>query len=575
MRILTDEQEKILIEERRLLQELLIALGDIDASTGDLQTIQESLQHLDDLFLLVVVGEFNAGKSAFINALFGEQLLEEGVTPTTNKINLLRYGSLEEEKIIDKEKVILTFPIDWLEDISIVDTPGTNAIIRTHEEITSQFIPRSDLVLFITSADRPFTESERLFLEKIRDWGKKVVIVINKSDILQNEVELDQVKGFVATHAQELLGIDPEIFPLSSRLALKAKQGRSELWTESRFEPLETFILDTLDEKSRLRLKLLNPLGVSTHLAEKYHEIIASRLDLLKEDLQMLDDVDAQLSIYKEDMQRNFNFRMSDIENILYEMDQRGQDYFDQTFRLSRVIDLLSKDRIKTEFEQIVVSDAPQQIDKKVDGLIDWLVDSDLREWQAVNDYLADRRRAHQDRIVGDQGSGKFHYDRERLISEVGSKAQQVVDTYDKSAEAASIAEDAQIAVAASAALEISAVGLGTLVAILATTATADITGVILASLVAALGLFVIPAKRKMAKSEMRQKINELREKLMGTLRTQFSQEIERSLLNINTTIAPYTRFVRAERGKYTDVQSKLDGILAELYSLKQLVEKI
>ena len=138
----------------------------------------------------------------------------------------------------------------------------------------------------------------------------------------------------------------------------------------------------------------------------------------------------------------------------------------------------------------IVGTDDPMNLEfedcvNAVDGLIDWLVDSDLREWQAVNDYLADRRRAHQDRIVGDQGPGKFHYDRERLIAEVGSKAQQVVDTYDKSAEAASIAEDAQVAVAASAALEISAVGLGTLIAILATTATADITGVILASLAA------------------------------------------------------------------------------------------
>ena len=73
-----------------------------------------------------------------------------------------------------------------LREIHIVDTPGTNAIIREHEAITSEFVPRSDLVLFVTSADRPFTETERVFLEQVRGWGKKVVIVINKIDILES-----------------------------------------------------------------------------------------------------------------------------------------------------------------------------------------------------------------------------------------------------------------------------------------------------------------------------------------------------------------------------------------------------
>ena len=62
------------------------------------------------------------------------------------------------------------------------DTPGTNAIHREHERLTREFVPRSDLVLFVTSADRPFTESERGFLQGIRDWGKKIVVVVNKMD---------------------------------------------------------------------------------------------------------------------------------------------------------------------------------------------------------------------------------------------------------------------------------------------------------------------------------------------------------------------------------------------------------
>ena len=575
MRILNEQQEELLKTERQLLNDLRISLVEFGATPEDHETLGESIHQLDELFLLVMVGEFNAGKSAFINALLGQRLLKEGVTPTTTQINILRYGPTQERIVVNEHEHVLTLPVDWLDEISIVDTPGTNAIIRAHETITSQFVPRSDLVLFITSADRPFTESERAFLERIRDWGKKVVIVINKIDILQNEEDLAQVEHFIAENSQRLLGITPEIFPVSSRNALRAKTGEPALWDESRFEPLENYIHDTLDESSRLRLKFLNPLGVGMHLVDRYLGVVDTRLDLLKDDFKMLSDVEAQLALYHEDMQRDFNYRMADIENILFEMEQRGQDYFDETFRLGRVFDLLSKDRIQREFEQKVVGDGPQRVERKVNELIDWLVDSDLRQWQAVTEHLAERRRTHQDRIVGDPGMGSFHYDRERLMEGVGREARRVVETYDKTSEAQAIAEDAQTAVAASAALEIGAVGLGTLVTVLATTAAADVTGVLMASVIAAVGLFIIPARRRQAKTEMREKVSALREQLVNSLRGQFSKEIGRSLQNINEAIAPYTRFVRAERGKLDEMQGELQKIKHELERLRARIEEI
>ena len=575
MRILTDQQESLLKDERQTLNDLRVALVQFEATPDDQLTLGQSIHQLDELFLLVVVGEFNAGKSALINALLGQKLLKEGVTPTTTQINILSYGDIQEQTAVDSLQQAILLPVEFLSNISIVDTPGTNAIIRSHEAITSQFVPRSDLVLFITSADRPFTESERSFLEIIRDWGKKVVLVINKIDILQNIEEVNQIITYVAENARLLLGITPDIFPISARMALRAKQGETEYWEDSRFEPLERYIQDTLDESSRLRLKLLNPLGVGSHLIERYRTVATDRLDLLKEDFNMLADVEAQLNIYKEDMHRDFDFRMSDIENVLYDMEQRGQSYFDQTFRLARIFDLLSKDRIRHEFEQQVVGDSPQQIERKVTELIDWLVDSDLRQWQAVSDHLAERRRQHQDRIVGEAGMGSFHYDRERLMDNLGRDARRVVDTYDKGAEAQSIAEGAQVAVAASAALGVGAVGLGALVTILATTMAADITGVLMATMVAALGLFIIPARRRAAKADLHEKVTALRQRLISTLRAQFDREIERSLLQINEAIAPYTRFVRAERTKLLEMQSGLEKIQGDMELVKQKIEEL
>lgn len=575
MRILSTDQETLLKDERTLLNDLRVLLVKFGASSEDQETLSDSLAQLDDFFLLVVVGEFNAGKSAFINALLGSGVLKEGVTPTTTQINIVRYGD-DLERIVEQEHLhILTAPIKVLAEMSIVDTPGTNAIIREHELITSRFLPRADLVLFITSVDRPFTESERAFLEKIRDWGKKIVIVLNKIDLLSDDGDLDQIRTFIGDNARKLLGIAPEIFPVSARLASRAKLGEPQVWDASQFEALETYIQTSLDEKGRLRLKFSNPLGVGLHLIERYQHITGTRLELLAEDFQMLADVERQLALYREDMQRDFEYRMSDIENVLFEMEQRGGEYFDEIFRLARVFDLVNKERIQSGFEKQVVGESPQEIERKTNELVDWLVEADLRQWQAVNEHLAERRREHKERILGDAGVGSFHYDRERLIEGISRDTQRVVETFDREAEARQLAEGAQTAVAAAAAIEVGAIGLGAIVAAAASTVAADITGVLLASFIAALGLFVIPARRRKAKHEMHAKVSAMREDLTRALRSQFEREIGRSLQKINEAIAPYTRFVRAEQNHLRETEAELSRLKIGLNQAQARIEDL
>ena len=128
---------------------------------------------------------------------------------------------------------------------------------------------------------------------------------------------------------------------------------------------------------------------------------------------------------------------------------------------------------------------------------------------------------------------------------------------------------------AAVAAMEVGAVGLGALVVALATTMAADITGVLVASLVAVLGLFVIPNRRRQAEREMREKIAAMRERLASALRAQFESELERILQRIHNTIAPYTRFVRAERNKLMESQSELERLQADLYRLRGEIESV
>jgi small GTP-binding protein len=571
--ILTDEQASLLQEERRILGALRVALASFGAAPDAQATLGRSIEQLDTLFLLVVIGEFNAGKSAVINALLGRRVVQEGVTPTTAEITMLVHDEGAPSGTDDPHIRRIAAGVDILRELHIVDTPGTNAIVREHEIITAGFVPRSDLVLFVTSADRPFTETERVFLEQTRDWGKKIVVAINKIDILETEDDIRQVVAFVAEQGARLLGVTPEIFPVSARAALRAKEGDDPAaWASSRFEALERYIHETLDEAGRLRLKLLNPLGVGAHLAERYVAGTRERLALLQDDLALLEDVERQLELYERDTTAQFGHRMAEVDTILLELERRGHDFFDETFRIGRVFDLLNRTRVQQAFERDVVGDAPQQIERKVNELVDWMIESDFRQWQAVTAHIAERRRQYKERIIDDPDASGFHLDRTRLLEAIGGDAQRVVDTYDKQRESRALADGARNAVAAAAATGVSALGLGTLVSVAATTAAADVTGIVMASALAGIGFFIIPARRRRAKAEMREKISALRARLSGALRDRFRSEIQRSGARIREGVAPYSRFVRAEREKLQQHESTLEGLRADLDSLKRRI---
>lgn len=78
------------IEENYLLCEVCI-LQEAAPEMEELSLLTDALKQLDELFLLVVVGEFNSGKSSIINALLGNRYLAEGILPTTNEISVLKY----------------------------------------------------------------------------------------------------------------------------------------------------------------------------------------------------------------------------------------------------------------------------------------------------------------------------------------------------------------------------------------------------------------------------------------------------------------------------------------------------
>jgi small GTP-binding protein len=558
--LLTQRESELRLREQELLDRLAQALDRLGADVDgeDRRRLRDAREALNGFFLLVVAGEFNSGKSTFINALLGARVLPEGVTPTTDRINLLRHGDVEGERVLEEFLLERQHPAELLREISVVDTPGTNAVIRRHEELTRDFVPRSDLILFVTSADRPFTESERAFLQHLAEWGRKILFVVNKTDILAGPSELAEVVDYVRRNADAVLGEPPQVFAVSSRSALRAREeGTPAGWSASGFDEVERYLLETLDEEERVRLKLLNPLSVALRLTDSYRQMAFEGLKLLAEDVRAVEDIDRQLVHFHEGMLRDLEPRLGRLEALLNGMETRGLAFFDETIRVGRIRSLLNSDEIRRAFERDVIGDTPREIEAEVDRIVDWLVERNLDVWQHITGFIERRRSARHGDMIGEVPTS-FTYNRQALLASVGRVAHEAVAGYNREAEARALANEVQGTFATTALAEAGAVGLGALVATVITGALADFTGILLAAVLAVGGFYVIPSRRRRAKRDFRLKVQQLRDRLLDTLRRQVQAEVEDATERINGAIAPYRSFVAVKQEQLNEAHDEL-----------------
>lgn len=211
-------------------------------------------QHKQPL-LLAVMGEFNAGKSTFINALLGLDILPMDVVPTTATINVLCYGSTPGATIVwqdgatqelplehlrnyvteqeQKQKndlvrqihhVEIRQPIDVLKVINLVDTPGLNATIEEHVQLTREYVAQADGIVWLFRADQPGKKTERDFLEFARNYSAKTIAVLNRID----RVPKDEIEDIVELLDEQMPGYFSAVIPMSAKQALEARQRSDE-----------------------------------------------------------------------------------------------------------------------------------------------------------------------------------------------------------------------------------------------------------------------------------------------------------------------------------------------------------
>lgn len=369
--------------------------GEVDR--GRLRDVAEDLRTL--FLMVVVVGEFNAGKSTFINALLGDDLLPTGITPTTEVIELIRYGEQVSRKPVMREDGVRewTHPNTGGAGVVLVDTPGTGSIFRRHEQIAKGFLHRSDLVIFVLSAKRAFAETDRLYMELLRDYGKKVVVVVNQVDLLEAR-EQAEVRRFVQAQIEARLGLKPLIFMVSSRRALEGQ-------LDSGLEAVRAHLYATFEQVSPAQQKLHTQLDFAQRLIKKHRAALEARLELVGRNREQTSRLQDELETHAAGLAAHLQTTSQEISRILDGVRQRGIRFIDKNFRVRLPGRAPDSEALQKEFEEEVVGRALDQIVDLTNDYVNALVDSNRRYWQGIVNRLNQLDILLQQEIRGVDGS--------------------------------------------------------------------------------------------------------------------------------------------------------------------------
>ncbi len=274
-----------------------------------------------DRFHLVVVGEFNHGKTTFVNALLGASILPVGVTPTTAVIHHLEHADSPRAELVyangdraplpfeevktfavggshgddgrEVKHLEVGYPAELLrERIVLVDTPGVNDLSLQRADITYSYIPRSDDVLFLLDAGQPLKESERVFLQEklLAQSRDKILFVVTKRDIWSDD-ERDEALRYIQRELGKLVRT-PMVFPVSAQQALEGhpdQSGMPELLAHlTRFlaEERGRILLDNaLGEGLEAGKLLRRGVDARRRAVAMSTEELTRRIDLIEKDL--------------------------------------------------------------------------------------------------------------------------------------------------------------------------------------------------------------------------------------------------------------------------------------------------
>lgn len=583
---LLDAYQSIRRREHTLVHDLLPVLSKIDKLDEErISQVRDAMFHTDHPYLMVLVGPFNAGKSSLINALMGSgELLKIGATPTTDKIQILRWG--EEAQRMDSGGDVDTVfsPSPLLKKVSLVDTPGLESVFKSHEETTRKFLHRADVVLLVMMATQAMTAANLETMKMFKDYGKKVIIVVNQCDLITPE-EQKEVEEFIRSESKSKLGTQPEIWMVSAKQGLQARRGDlihdNAIWKESGMYQIEAYVNRQLNDADRLRQKLQTPLQIVQNVHGKALEAVKENQSTLDHYQSINENIDQQLTAQRRGQDKSVRELNAEIETQFQEVNKRSDIALKDIFKLSRafrsflsgIVQLIGLTRllggrirntsfVEDAFRQYEVFQPLQEIDKIVDRLGPRLEGQDMQDIDDLVKYghkeIETLPSDLQNKVIGTiQAPVKYVRD---PLQELPTQ----LDPIEQSARTLEVnkLEDAlRNTLLYLAAWQLIVIVL--FIAFLQLSGSIQDDGLKLLILIAlpllvVMGFLMLPVRGRIIATQFANRINSISRQYTDTLSTIAEKQIEYGVRLRKDTISPLTRLIEAQTSIHNEQLEKL-----------------
>lgn len=436
---LLQDYDAVRQREVQLVTQLIDILPKIDnLDQRWLNQLRDAMFHADHPYMMVFVGPFNSGKSSLINAIVGRaDLLRIGPTPLTEQVSILRYGE-DAQPIEGMNRVQTVFsPSPLLKKVSFVDTPGLDSVFREHDETTEKFLHRADIILLVMLSTQAMTQSNLDTLQHFKQYGKKVIIVVNQCDLLSEE-EVQEVQAYVTQQSHNKLGFTPDVWMVSARWGSQAQAvvPRDEvLWAKSNLGNVENYIEKQLGDSNRLRQKLQTPLQIAQNAHQAAVETVKTNQQTYDEYRLIGENISRQVEQQKADQLQAVRETNTQIEQRFTQTSDRAKAALQELFALGGVLKLTGRGLLEATFVGSLVRRG-KPLGMVTQAFEQHKVQEPLAELRSLTDRLAPRLEGQDIKDMNDlavyaqRESARMSDDmRGKMIGTV-----QVPASYDRSA---------------------------------------------------------------------------------------------------------------------------------------------
>ena len=553
-RVLGPELKQKYDSLRDVIQRCL-SLTEKCSEAGASTILRDRLALLESAALFVIVGEVKSGKSSFINALLGEDVCEVAPDPCTAGIQELVYGEERSKTTLGDQWERVRLPRPVLRDITIVDTPGTNSIIRNHQTITENYIPKSDLVVFVFPAKNPHTATAWDLLSLVRkDWHRKTVFVLQQAD-LASQRELSVNQESVRQYAHERNVQNPVLFTLSAKRELEGA-------SDSGFAEFREFLRSAVESGEVWRMKVEGSRDTVRKIAGDLLAKLGNEKAALVEDRTFYQDLLARVEGRREKAQSLRRLVVDSLGLSYDRLASRLEDDFREGLEvgtiLRRSIPFLRDKDVKTwirETQEKFEKTAKEEIEAESSRVSKDLSDEMKAMLDDLSAVIAHRQERQQ------KGGRPVASDRIDILERLRNQLRdlRISDIVDEKGIQGSDLGKLTLAGGGIAAL-------GAVIAMATHLIAFDITGGILAAVGAGLVAVTLLWRRSAIMNDFSQKMKKSRDEFRARLDQEITQIFERLFLEIRHDLnEPLSRIdEEAARIESLAEEARLVGVAAE-----------